>query len=937
MGGEGTPSPRSKGPLVPFREAVPLPPDPLEEGYVVINRNSDRGGKQYPFIEQLGREWSIVVHPVDEEIAIDPQYTLQMSEPTLRWINGGNYVDVYIDGLSQEQFEQLTGLEFSTDKGGFMASKRVSRALREYYLSNTFPAWNLDITTITDETDKLIMDGGGIVSRKLLKRMPLPQDLDPVRRAELLYQRDHANRVEFTIMTKDGQYKGHAIVSDAIEEDFILPHDCKTQAWLNGNDVWVGFDFVHGHTDMRIDVQSAVNLHPFFDVDDYHQWLRDEYNLFEQTVREGRLLEAVQRIQPDTTLSDLEHWPLAQYACAGGQADWSTTHTQAVFNQMIERVRTQDEKMRLPIPGGRMYIMTEKVARLAGLDVSVARGKTVIDPAYQTVWVNDQDWLSLSRQPGSGDGIRDILGGADHDDGIWCFPFRDSANDGRLRILMWRSPNQPGEYVLLEPGKGCQSLTWDTPEGRIAYPEADNARLPTRTDRQNTNYLGLVDPDSGLVGKGLSYKEAIEAAAQIARENKGVLGKYCNFLLVCKEIGYPLPTLPAPLEDVIDSNVKTGASLRAVSDWIDDKILQMKLEGVAIPADLQDRFILRADPKGPRVPQSPTTTNSFIDKVGRLRDNHIRTLETLRSEIAGQASPPAGVVQMAFENPALFPDARKLNQEYAATLARNMRQLEEAADARARASAQKRSGRDKPPERLLQQFTQRFQEAARKEAYNNAAAAVLRFLAKYPPEQQPQLLAAAWTSAHLPDKSHKARKEGPVWIAGPEKTRGPAHILIEGLQQRGLLAKIRQTGNQLETYDAPDPSSPAFRKLSPVVIRDVWFEFEQHQAERVTRHGQAPYSTMGDVPKSHDRDLKARVAYKAHSDFRNLTLTVRDGHRAHDGAPCKMAYTADGKPFGYIDPLYADTVGESLTLAFSNATDGSLYGLSEREPRETES
>lgn len=903
----------------------------------MINRNTNRGGKQYPFIEQCGREWSIIVHPVDEELGIDPQYTLGMAEPTLRWVNGDQVIDVYIDGLSQEQFEALTGLEFSTDKGGFVLSKRVSRALREYYLAGKFPAWNLDITYITDEQMKLVLDGGGIVSRAFLKRMPLAPDLDPIRRAELLYQRDHANRVEFTIMTQDGQYKGHAIVSDTIEEDFIIPDDCKKQARLNGEDVWVGFDFVHGHTDMRIDIQSAVNLQGFFDVEQYHQWLRDEYNLFEQTVREGRLLEAVQRIQPDTTLSDLEHWPLAEYAFAGGQAEWSTTHCEAVFNQMIARVRTQDEKMRLPIPGGRMYIMTEKVARLAGLDVNVARGKTVIDPAYQTVWVNDQDWLSLSRQPGSGDGIRDILGGADHDDGIWCFPFRDSANDGRRRILMWRSPNQPGEYVLLEPGKGCQSLTWQTPEGRVAYPEADNSKLPTRKDRQNTQYLRLVDPDSGLAGKGLSYKEAIQAATQIARENKGVLGKYCNFLLVCKEINYPLPTLPAPLEDVIDSNVKTGASLQAVSDWIDDKILLMKREGVAIPADLQDRFIVRADPNGPPIPKSPTTTNSFIDQVGRLRDGHIRALETLRNEIAGQSRPPAGVVQMALENPALFPDARKLNQHYAATLAREIQQGEEAANARALAAAQKRSGRQKPPMRLLQQFTERYQEAARNEAYNTAAAAALRFLANYPPEQQPQILAAAWTSAHLPDKSRRSRGEGPVWIAGPEKTRGPAHILIEGLQQRGLLAKIRQTDNKLETYDAPDPSAPAFRKLNPVVIRDVWFEFEQHQAERITKHGQAPYSTMGDVPKSDDRDLKARVAYKAHSDFRNLTLTIRDGHRAHDGAPCKMAYTADGKPFGYIDPAYADSVGNTITLAYSNATDGNLYGLSEREPRETES
>src|SRR5690606_11436465 len=105
---------------------------------------------------------------------------------------------------------------------------------------------------------------------------------------------------------------------------------------------------------------------------------------------------------------------------------------------------------RLPIPGGRYYVMPEAVARRAGIGGtpigdrqrvqvasegtiveghSVPRGHVRIDARRGTAWVNDEDWLALA-DSAKGAGIADILGGADHDDALWVYPFMDYQASG---------------------------------------------------------------------------------------------------------------------------------------------------------------------------------------------------------------------------------------------------------------------------------------------------------------------------------------------------------------------------------------------------------------------------------------------------------------------------------------------------------------------------
>ncbi|MBK7920370.1 MAG: hypothetical protein IPJ94_29800 [Chloroflexi bacterium] len=62
--------------------------------------------------------------------------------------------------------------------------------------------------------------------------------------------------------------------------------------------------------------------------------------------------------------------------------------------------------------------------------------------------------------------------------------------------------------------------------------------------------------------------EVMDTAVQRALANKGALGRYCNSLMLNKALFDGLPEQPpAPLEDIIDSAVKTGADLSQVVAW----------------------------------------------------------------------------------------------------------------------------------------------------------------------------------------------------------------------------------------------------------------------------------------------------------------------------------------------------------------------------------
>lgn len=504
---------------------------PLDESQLpqitIINQETALGGAIYPFLEQTGRAWAVVSSELEKPTPYPRNGTFGMSQPTLRYVKDNKIEDVFVDGMTTEQFLARTGLQLSMDKGGFVLSKRLSRVMRPYFASGSFSNETVNVRYLEqNDTEKKVWDGAGLISRAMLERLVIPEGTPPAKRAELLREIAECKRIEFTVMTERGQDKGHAIVADDLDADFVLPLDTKKEVRLTNGQTWVGVNFVHAHDDMRIDIQSLINLHPFFSEEQYAQWLDDEGKLFTHAVESGQVDEAMSRIDTYATLEDVEAWHLREYFASGGHALWSASVTRNLMNQHLKRLNENTlERLRLPIPGGRYYVLPVGVGHAAGFEHTIPRGHVRIDPEYATAWVNDEDWVAMQDSP-AGAGIRDILGGADNDDALWVHPFTD--RDGEMKMLCWRSPNQAGEYIVLKPTLGSRVLAWETVEGEVTFPPADSRNLFPRTDTMPREYLGLIDQaTAGGLGKGKPYSVAVmDETIERAKANAGGLGMY---------------------------------------------------------------------------------------------------------------------------------------------------------------------------------------------------------------------------------------------------------------------------------------------------------------------------------------------------------------------------------------------------------------------------
>ncbi len=883
MGGRGTEAPVVQAGNPVHETVISLRDDWQEVGpvnYNVIPHSAALGGAEYPFLEATGRAWNIVTWSINEPPELRPAHTFEQTSPTLRWVNGSTVVDVYVDGMNTEQYLTSSRLELDMRKGGYVLSKRLSRIMRPHFVSSMFPSDEVSIRYLDElgpEGEK-VWDGAGVISRRLLERMVLSQDLTDAKREQLMRELKHAHRVEFTVMSEAGQDKGHAIVADDLDVDFLLRRDTKKEVRLMGGQKFVGIGFVHGHDDMRLDIQSLINLHPFFEEGQLGEWLDQEGKVFIDSIESGEVAEAMSRIDRHATLEDIQSWPLREYLASGGNPMWFSSHVKALANQHLQRLNHSTlEKLRLPIPGGRYYVMPIGVGRAAGIEHEVPRGGIHLDKQYGTAWVNDEDWVQLE---GASEGIAGILGGADNDDALWVHPFTDY--DGERKILAWRSPNQLGEYVILRPTEGSHELTWETTEGMVSYPSVDSRKLMPRIDTVQVDYLNLVNESTaGGLGEGQPYSiEVMDATIERAQANAGALGMYCNSLMVNKAVYGTLPAKPpAPLEQVIDGSVKTGVDLSPVVGWAYENSAEILAEGRPVPAVLHGRLSRSHDSPFPRASQ-----DHWLDRTLSDIRSHITEVEGECDRLAASAMPPRAVFDSAFDDPETIKLGGGLNQTYARALKRALREKGKLSD----------------------------------EDYDRARAETEAYLNEFPEERQTSILRGAMVSAYMGDT---AESDAAIWLPG-EKTEtgrklGIANKSIQALREIGVLDEIAQTENGLVSYPGASIQEPSYRTIG---INGVWFNWYKRWAEA---NGEPISETMSDVPKERAKWAKHQVELLAQSYLSGLPLTIRsEGER-------RVAYTVEGQMFGLLARDVTDDLGDAIRLRFTLAKDGNLRSVVE--------
>lgn len=583
------------------------------EKFTVI-QSFDRVGGTYPYFTNFTPDWTIESGELEGTFFSNGQ--------TLTMLKDGKQTRIHISGIEDDV--RLIGIETNNDKPFSTRAKRLKRAI-----GGPFPytLWlnqgELNIRYLDQTPEEMALwDGAGLISREFLLRMIVSDNLTDRRQKELKRELSTVDRVEFTIMTTRGQDKGHAYVIDSLEADFVLPRDTKTEIkHLPHMQDMIAIRPFHGKDETWMDIQSLINLFPFFGLDNIIKWTREYSDDFlNQIANDEREILAYK--------VGSENWSIIEYFASGGSTMWFPAVVRAVGGQYIAKLENKAEKeFRFPIPGGRYYVFCEAIRQPKPEARKLKQGQILIEGS--TVWVSAEDYVQMMS----------ILGGGDQDDAVMTVPYTNA--NGEQMVLLWRQPNEVGEYWKATLHPDSQIPEW---VDGSTFPRLYEEHLPTRIDQRETRYLGLIPRDGTPIGVGMEYTNAniLEHAMEREIKNRGGLGQYINWFMVWVAMGKSLAELPDRTENIIDAMVKTGDDLSQVRAWVMAKGLGMIANSrkEPIPGVLLERVpgARKAIENGAII---HTTKDHWTDVLYRFINKHIKEFRERLNELSLTANPPA--------------------------------------------------------------------------------------------------------------------------------------------------------------------------------------------------------------------------------------------------------------------------------------------------------
>jgi hypothetical protein len=858
-----------------------------------IRFDDNFGDLTYPFLP-VTWQWHITPRKNGNEEVMQTIY--DAPTPTLRWVKDDKVLDLYIPNMDTAGFLQATGLQLSLKKGGFVLSKRLSRILRPYRYWQFYNENSLNIhygakpvgvgqtngakvgllslvKRKSRELDPDLWDGCGLVSRAYIERLASELDLSDRHRRELI----QTQRFEVTCLHADGQDKGHVLVTDDLTPDFLFPAgSAKTEIALTNGQIFVGLQPIHSRDEMRLDVQSLINLHPFFSPEQLLVWLQQESELFLERIQNGDIADLMGRIynlESAAELASLSNWHVGEYLASGGLPMWFAAICKAIAKQHLNRLRSQEEKLRCPVPGARYYIFPSAVGQR-----EVPSGYVELDPDTATAWVNYEDWLNY---------IVDILGGCDGDDALWCFPFEDVV-DNECKILLWRSPNQLGEYVVLKPTEKCHTIEWQLPQNKsLSYPKMNSRLLPPRIDSCHYQYGELSEAsDQTLVSQTEYSIGAMLSSIQQAARNVGLLGATCNVMMLCKALYNKLPEkMPASLETIIDASVKTGEDLTPVRVWTRKAGAAIIKQRKPVPDCLADR--LRPLVNGSLQRKIRLSQHHWLDALTRAVDRHCERYWADVEALAVEACPPLAVFEQGRDWLHVGKDFRQCYSQV----------IRKALDVDGEVT----------PEDL---------EEARHQSET--------FLHQYPADKQACVLLGATCYLYAQgSQKGEAVRDSVLWQLGMAKTgeesgreAGIAQQMVQALRDICLLGEPVWTTEGAVLFYRPD--EPCLRCAGiPVTFNGVWFNWLRATQPKMP-------AKMGQIPLALRQQAKDRISQYAQKQFVGMTLTtsVAENNRV-------ITYTPQGNLFGYVhrDHELLAVRKSQWQVAWAMAVDGNVRAI----------
>ena len=519
-------------------------------------------------------------------------------------------------------------------------------------------------------------------------------------------------------------------------------------------------------------------------------------------------------------------------------------------------------------------------------------GHLELDPTCATAWVNDKDWLTY---------IVAVLGGCDGDDAVWVMPFSDASDNGQQKVLLWRSPNQLGEYVVLQPTADTHEIAWDVPGRKLSYPHMESCLLPHRIDRLNYQYGELREASSGFQSIPSYSIAAMASTIQRAVDNQGTLGSFCNVTMMCKAIYGRLPDyLPATLEDVIDGSVKTGLDLSPVKAWNQMALMRMVKHGQANASRAMPHALMARLPEWLRAQAVPATSH-WLDTLTAAMEQHKAQYWADAEALATEACPPL----------ALFEYGR-----HCMHIGKDLRHVYS---------------------RIFRQASQSEHEGL--DLLDTARVASEAFLQQWPVAKRPFMLLGAAANLYVqgPQNGEPVR-DALIWQLGAKHTDseidclndalhidphssgrlpGIAQQMLAALRHIGLLGDPLWTASGAVLFYEEAPSQKATGV--PVKLNGVWLNWLN------TQNGHA-YSRMSDVPADVCNQAKARIGEFVQEKFQNMLLSteITDNNRV-------VTRTSHGNLFGYVqrDHELAAVRHEQWRIAWAHAVDGNVLAVLE--------
>jgi hypothetical protein len=125
---------------------------------------------------------------------------------------------------------------------------------------------------------------------------------------------------------------------------------------------------VHHSDEMCLDIQSLINLHPFFKPERLLVWTELESELFLEGIAGGRLAEVMGRlnnIASEAELADLASWHVGEYLASGGHPMWFAGIAKSLARQHLNRLGRRERRLRCPVAGGGRYYIFPSCSRRA--------------------------------------------------------------------------------------------------------------------------------------------------------------------------------------------------------------------------------------------------------------------------------------------------------------------------------------------------------------------------------------------------------------------------------------------------------------------------------------------------------------------------------------------------------------------------------------------